>query len=62
MPTGWRCFLGHAPGIEHCGEVLRERFQRQRFVAATLLVLLAPGRKLFPVCAPSWRQARLLAG
>lgn len=62
MPAGARCFMGRAPGVEHCGEVLREGFQRQRIVAAALLVLLAPGRKLFPVGAPSWRQSRLLAG
>ena len=61
MPAGARCFMGRPVTPEHCARVLREGFQRQRFVAATLLALLVPGRPLFPACAPSWRQLRLLA-
>jgi uncharacterized protein (TIGR02270 family) len=61
MPAGARCFMGQAVAAGHCGTVLREGLQRQRFVAAALLALLAPGRPLFPACAPVWRQQRLLA-
>lgn len=61
MPSQARYFMGQPPAAGHCAEVLREGFQRQRAVAARLLVLLAPGTRLFPIAAPSWRQARLLA-
>ncbi|GAB3772182.1 TIGR02270 family protein [Ramlibacter monticola] len=61
LPAQGRCFMGKPPDRAHCGEVLREGFQRQRFIAADLLVLCAPGHLLFPVGAPSWRQQRLLA-
>jgi uncharacterized protein (TIGR02270 family) len=61
MPAGMRCFMGQPVAADHCASVLREGFQRQRFVAAALLVLIAPGQRLFPVCAPAWRQQRLLA-
>ncbi len=61
MPADARCLMGKPPTREHCVHVLREGFQRQRIVAARLLCLLSPGTKLFPVCAPSWRQQRTLA-
>ncbi len=61
MPVDRRCFMGAAPDAAHCGAVLRDGAQRQRGVAAQHLVLQAPGRPLFPVCAPSWRQQRRLA-
>jgi uncharacterized protein (TIGR02270 family) len=61
LPAGVRCFMGAQPGSAECVRVLREGFQRQRIVAARHQVLLSPGVKLFPVCAPAWRQQRLLA-
>jgi hypothetical protein len=61
MPLDRRSFMGSPPGREQGAQVLREGFQRQRLVAARLLCLLAPGTRLFPACAPAWRQQRLLA-
>jgi uncharacterized protein (TIGR02270 family) len=61
MPLDRRSFMGQPPGREQGAQVLREGVQRQRFVAARHLCLLAPGTRLFPACAPSWRQQRLLA-
>ena len=61
MPVERRSFMGRPPSREHAGEVLRQGFQRQRFLAARYLCLLSPGTRLFPVCAPAWRQERLLA-
>jgi len=61
LPSGVRCFMGRPPTREHCLQVLREGCQRQRALAACLSCLLAPGDRLFPVGAPSWRQERLLA-
>jgi uncharacterized protein (TIGR02270 family) len=61
MPAGERCFMGRVPTFEHCLSVLRDGAQRQRFVAAQHMCLLRPGTPLFPVCAPAWRQQRLLA-
>jgi uncharacterized protein (TIGR02270 family) len=60
MPVDARCFMGAAPAPGHCALVLREGFQRQRIVASRLLCLQAPGSRLFPVCAPAWRQRRKL--
>lgn len=62
MQAHARCFMGGPPTREHCAEVLRDAFQRQRAVAAHHLCLLAPGTTLFPLAAPAWRQQRLLAG
>ena len=62
LPVHGRCFMGRPPAAAHCAEVLRDGFQRQRIVAARWLVLLAPGTRLFPLAAPTWRQERLLAG
>jgi uncharacterized protein (TIGR02270 family) len=61
MPLDRRSFMGRPPGPEQGTQVLREGFQRQRIVAARTLCLLAPGTRMFPVCAPAWRQQRLLA-
>jgi uncharacterized protein (TIGR02270 family) len=60
MPLDGRSFMGAPPGREQGAQVLREGFQRQRIVAARTLCLLAPGTRMFPVCAPAWRQQRLL--
>lgn len=61
MPADRRCFMGAPPSVEHCTQVLREGTQRQRFVAAQQRCLQAAGTPLFAVCAPAWRQQRLLA-
>ncbi|WP_229882813.1 TIGR02270 family protein [Pseudorhodoferax aquiterrae] len=55
-----RCFVGAAPTPAHLGQVLRTGTQRQRALAAQLLVLLQPGQAGFNVAAPTWRQRRLL--
>ena len=62
MPANARCFMGRPPTPGHCADILREGLQRQRILAAQLLCLRTPGTRLFPVCAPSWRQQRMLAG
>jgi uncharacterized protein (TIGR02270 family) len=61
MPRDARCFMGGAPDRARCAQVLREGLQRQRFAAARHACLQAPGTALFQVCAPAWRQQRLLA-
>lgn len=61
MPVEQRSFMGRPVGNGPVAQVLREGTQRQRFVAARHACLLAPGTRLFPVCAPAWRQQRLLA-
>jgi len=60
FPLDQPCFMGGPSTIERMDEVLRTGFQRQRHLAARRRVLLAPGARLFPTCAPAWRQARLL--
>jgi uncharacterized protein (TIGR02270 family) len=58
---GTRYFMG-APVIrQHCIEVLKNGYQRQRILAAHYLCLLEPGTPLFNTSAPAWRQQRLLA-
>lgn len=61
---------GFQPGVRHLvgrpierewlGEVLRTGRQRQRAAAALELALLTPGKPLFEVRAPGFRQQRLL--
>jgi uncharacterized protein (TIGR02270 family) len=58
---GQRCFMGAPVTREHCIEVLKNGYQRQRIVAAHYLCLLEPGTPLFNTSAPAWRQQRLLA-
>jgi uncharacterized protein (TIGR02270 family) len=61
--TGQRYFMGEPIGPAqdaHLLQVLRQGAQRQRRIAAELRCLLAPGRVLFPLAAPAWRQARWL--
>ena len=58
---GMRYFIGKPVTREHCIEVLKEGYQRQRIAAAEYLCLLEPGTKLFPTSAPAWRQQRWLA-
>lgn len=58
---GTRYFMGEPPSAEHCLDVLKNGFQRQRMAAAVYLCLLKPGTPLFNCAAPAWRQQRLLA-
>jgi uncharacterized protein (TIGR02270 family) len=55
-----RLFLGSPPSNEHCLNVLKEGFQRQRVAAALHLCLLKPGTVLFNTAAPAWRQQAAL--
>lgn len=58
--SGKRYLAGHPISSENCLHVLRNGFQRQRIAAALELALLHPGRPLFEVRAPGYRQQRLL--
>ncbi|MBS0172637.1 MAG: TIGR02270 family protein [Nitrospira sp.] len=57
---GVRYFMGAPPTWEHCLQVLKDGYQRQRIAAAHYLCLLRPGTPLFNCAAPAWRQKRLL--
>lgn len=59
--AGTRYFMGAPPTREHCIDVLKNGFQRQRMAAALHLCLLDPGTPFFNTAAPAWRQQRLLA-
>ncbi len=58
--SGNRYLAGHAISSENCMHVLINGFQRPRMAAAMELTLLNPGRPLFEVRAPGYRQQRLL--
>jgi uncharacterized protein (TIGR02270 family) len=58
---GTRYFMGAPVTWEHCVEVLKTGYQRQRILAAHYLCLLRPGTPLFNTSAPAWRQQRSLA-
>jgi len=58
---GTRYFMGAPVTREHCIDVLKNGYQRQRILAAHYLCLLNPGTPLFNTSAPAWRQQRLLA-
>ena len=58
---GKRYFMGAPVTREHCIDVLKNGYQRQRILAAHYLCLLDPGTTLFNTSAPAWRQQRLLA-
>jgi uncharacterized protein (TIGR02270 family) len=58
---GVRYFMGKPVTREHCIEVLKNGYQRQRILAAHYLCLLEPGTPLFNTSAPAWRQQKLLA-
>ncbi|NML18278.1 TIGR02270 family protein [Azohydromonas sp. G-1-1-14] len=61
LAPGRRVFMGEPPSAQQAARVLREGTQRQRLLAARALVLLEPGRALFNVRMPAWRQQRRLA-
>jgi uncharacterized protein (TIGR02270 family) len=58
---GQRYVMGAPVTREHCIEVLKNGYQRQRVLAAHYLCLLDPGTPLFNTSAPAWRQQKLLA-
>jgi uncharacterized protein (TIGR02270 family) len=58
---GTRYFMGAPVTREHCIDVLKNGYQRQRILAAHYLCVLEPGTPLFNTSAPAWRQQRLLA-
>jgi len=58
---GVRYFVGAPVTREHCIDVLKNGYQRQRILAAHYLCLLEPGTPLFNTSAPAWRQQRWLA-
>jgi uncharacterized protein (TIGR02270 family) len=55
---GTRYFVGAPVTREHCIDVLKNGYQRQRILAAHYLCLLEPGTPLFNTSAPAWRQQR----
>ena len=58
---GARYFMGAPVTREHCIDVLKNGYQRQRILAAHYWCLLEPGTPLFNTSAPAWRQQKLLA-
>jgi len=59
--VGKRYFMGAPVTREHCIQVLKTGYQRQRILAAHYLCLLTPGTPLFNTSAPARRQQALLA-
>jgi uncharacterized protein (TIGR02270 family) len=59
--AGTRNFMGAPVTREHCIQVLKTGYQRQRILAAHYLCLLTPGTPLFNTSAPARRQQALLA-
>jgi uncharacterized protein (TIGR02270 family) len=58
--AGQRYLCGRPINDEHCREVLRTGYQRQRIAAALELALMRPDRPLFEWRAPAFRQQALL--
>jgi uncharacterized protein (TIGR02270 family) len=58
--SGARYLIGHPISAEHLRHVLRNGRQRQRAAAALELAILEPGRPLFEVRAPGFRQIEML--
>ena len=59
--SGTRYLMGASVTREHCIQVLKNGYQRQRILAAHYLCLLNPGTPLFNTSAPARRQQTLLA-
>jgi uncharacterized protein (TIGR02270 family) len=59
--AGTRYFMGKPVTREHCIDVLKNGYQRQRILAAHYLCLLEAGTPLFNTSAPAWRQQKQLA-
>jgi uncharacterized protein (TIGR02270 family) len=58
--NGTRYLPGKPITVESLREALKTGFQRQRATAAIELAILKPGRPLFEVRAPGWRQQQML--
>ncbi len=59
--AGRRYLVGKPIAPEHCQDVLRAGFQRQRIAAALELALMKPDAPLFETRAPGFRQVKQLA-
>jgi uncharacterized protein (TIGR02270 family) len=59
---GTRYLLGQPIATESLRSALKNGYQRQRAAAALELAILRPGRPLFEVRAPGWRQQAWLNG
>jgi uncharacterized protein (TIGR02270 family) len=59
---GTRYLLGQSITPESLRLALKNGYQRQRMAAVLELTILKPGRPLFEVRAPGWRQQALLKG
>jgi len=57
---GTRYLLGQPITVESLRRALKTGYQRQRAAAAIELAILKPGRPLFEVRAPAWRQQQML--
>jgi uncharacterized protein (TIGR02270 family) len=57
---GTRYLLGQPIRLESLRHALKNGYQRQRAAAAIELAILNPGRPLFEVRAPGWRQQAML--
>ena len=57
---GTRYLLGQPITPESLRLALKNGYQRQRAAAALELAILNPGRPLFEVRAPGWRQQAML--
>ncbi len=58
---GTRYFMGVPVTRDHCIDVLKNGYQRQRILAANYRCLFEPGTPLFNTSAPAWHQQKLLA-
>ena len=56
---GIRYLCGKPISVEHCLNVLKYGYQRQRDAAATELAMLKPGQPLFFIKAPGFRQQQM---
>ena len=59
---GTKYLVGKPITLEWLAEVLKSGRQRQRAAAALELAILQPGKPLFNVCAPGFRQQHWLSG
>jgi hypothetical protein len=60
IAKGTRLLLGQPITPESLRLALKNGYQRQRAAAALELAILKPGRPLFEVRAPGWRQQGML--
>ena len=56
LPAGTRLLLGKTLTRENILNVLNTGSQRQRAAAALELAIIEPGRPLYNICDPAWRQ------